>query len=364
MKITIILLSLLLSLGSARLAAEPLVNITAEQRQAIGIETAALQPIEYNRSALLPARVTVPNAQLQVVTAPQSGLVETLLVSAGEAVQAGQTLLRIQSPALLELESDYLENRTRLTLARRNYERDRQLYQEGIIAERRMLESQASYQELATTVARLKRLLELAGLEGEALRVLEQLRQLTGTLLVRAPFDGVVLEQMVTPGTRVAAADALYRVASLKPLWLEIHMPLEQLGTTAVGQQVLVQNDPPLRGEVINIGHMVHGADQGVLIRAEVGTGSELLRPGQFVQVQIAMPAAADRYRIPREALIRSAGKHYVFVSRPDGFVPVAVTVIMEEPEHLVIQTVLATDSQIAVRGVATLKAAWSGGTE
>lgn len=38
MKITIILLSLLLSLGSARLAAEPLVNITAEQRQAIGIE--------------------------------------------------------------------------------------------------------------------------------------------------------------------------------------------------------------------------------------------------------------------------------------------------------------------------------------
>jgi RND family efflux transporter MFP subunit len=355
-----------LLLPAAALAAEPLslIRITPEQQRAIGIETAPLQATNYHSSPLLPAKVSVPNAQLQVITAPQGGLVEALLVSEGEAVAAGAPLLRIQSPSLLDLESDYLESRTRLALARQNYERDRQLHAEGIIAERRLLETHARYQELSTTVTRLQRLLELAGLDEAAFDALEQQRELSGTLVVRAPFEGVVLEQLVTLGTRVAAADALYRFARLKPLWLEIHVPLEQLGGDPQDRQVVV-DDPPLRARIINVGSMVHGADQGVMIRAEVDEGSERLRPGQFVQARLATVAAAgDQFRLPREAVIRRKGATYVFAARAGGFEPVAATLVAEEPDHLVIRAPLASGTEIAVRGAAALKAAWLGGED
>jgi RND family efflux transporter MFP subunit len=349
--------ALLLS-GVAPATAE-LVRISAQQRTALGIETAPLAASGDIHSARFPARVAVPNAQLQVVTAPQGGVVEVLLVAEGEEIRTGQPLARIQSPRLLELQGEYLEARARFRLAETNYQRDRQLSKDGIIAERRLLESRAAYQELSATLSRLRHLLKLSGMDQASLRELEAQRTLSSSLSVRAPFDGVVLEQMVTAGKGVELADPLYRVARLSPLWLEIHVPLEQLGDIAVGDTVVVP-ELDLSGRVISVGRMVHGTDQGVLLRAEVSEGTERLRPGQFVQAQIALAGAGNGFRVPTAAVLRSGGRSYVFVARDEGFLPVPVTVSSEEPGYQVIQAELQAGAVIAVSGTAAIKAAWA----
>jgi cobalt-zinc-cadmium efflux system membrane fusion protein len=271
--------------------------------------------------------------------------------------------VRIQSPRLLELQSEYLEIYTRQRLASTNYRRDRQLSEEGIIADRRLLESRANYQELTTSLARVRRLLELAGMDEAELAALGTERELNSTLLVRAPFDGVILEQLVTAGSRVEAADPIYHIAQLDPLWLEIHVPLGELGETRVGQQVVVP-ELEVTGRIITIGHMVHGADQGVLIRAEVHEGSDRLRPGQFVQTRLAMAAPANSYQVPRSAVVYSTGESYVFVEQPEGFVAVAVTVTEEDAGKLVISAELPANARIATSGAAAIKSAWLQGDE
>jgi cobalt-zinc-cadmium efflux system membrane fusion protein len=340
-------------------AAAELVRISPAQRAALGIDTAPLVASGDLHSARFPAKVAVPNAQLQVVTAPQGGVVEVLLVAEGEEIRAGQPLVRIQSPRLLELQGEYLETGARFRLAESNYERDRQLRKDGIIAERRLRESRAVYQELSASRSRLRHLLQLSGMDDEALRELESQRKLSSSLSVRAPFDGVVLEQLVTAGRGVELADPLYRIARLTPLWLEIHVPLAQLGGLAAGQTVRIP-ELDLSGQVISVGRMVHGADQGVLVRALVSEGSERLRPGQFVQAQVAAAGGSNSFRVPGAAVLRSGGQSYVFVAREDGFVPVPVTVTSEEPGYQVIQADLQAGTAIAVSGTVALKAAWS----
>jgi RND family efflux transporter MFP subunit len=349
-------------LGALAPAAAELVRISPEQRTALGIETAPLTASGDLHSARFPAEVTVPNAQLQVVTAPQAGVVEMLLVAEGEEISQGQPLVRIQSPRLLELQGEYLETRARFRLAESNYRRDRQLSEDGIIAERRLLESRAAYQELSAAQSRLRHLLRLSGMDQEALGELESQRNLNSTLSVRAPFDGVVLEQMVTAGRGVELADPLYRIARLTPLWLEIHVPLARLGGLAVGHTVRVP-ELAVSGQVISVGRMVHGADQGVLVRAQVSEGTERLRPGQFVQAQVAA-AGGNSFRVPGAAVLRSGGQSYVFVAREEGFVPVPVTVTSEEPGYQVIQADLQAGTAIAVSGTVALKAAWSAEAE
>lgn len=356
------LLLFLLLLSGPCAAAGP-VALSAAQRAALQIETAPVSAVSGNLGSLLPARVTIPNAQLQVVTAAQQGLVERLLVAAGESVTAGQPLASIQSPRFLELQSEYLELLTRERLAAANYRRDRQLSKEGIIAERRLLESRAAWQELDTDLERMRRTLALAGMDEPALAALAAKRELDSTLLVRAPFDGVILEQLVEAGARVEAADPLYRVAQLDPLWLEIHVPLDRLGESRTGQPVVI---PALgiTGRIITIGQLVHGTDQGVLLRAEVHAGSEQLRPGQFVQARLAVDAPGERFRVPAPAVTHVQGTSYVFVDRAQGFEAVAVQVIEEENGSLVIAAELAGDARVAVRGVAALKSAWLQGGE
>ncbi len=355
------LCSILLFTYTLPVIAAELIPFTTSQRQAMQIETKPLQAANSSTSGRLPGKVSVPNAQLHIVTAPQEGLVETLLVAGGEAVTRGQALAKIQSPALLALQSEYLEAQTRYQLAKSIYDRDQQLNDEGIIAERRLLESRAQYQGLRTTLARIKRMLKLAGMDEQSLTTLRVQRKLDSTLVITAPFDGVILEQMTTAGNRIKAADPLYQIAKLKPLWLEIHMPLEQLANIELGQTVIV---PAMNvsGRIITIGKMVHGVDQSVLVRAEIHDGAEKLRPGQFVQVQLALVSKQKNYRVPRNAVIHSAGLSYVFVAQADGFIPVAVKRIGEQTNVLIIEAELPLQTEIAVAGTSAIKSAWLGG--
>jgi hypothetical protein len=109
---------------------------------------------------------------------------------------------------------------------------------------------------------------------------------------------------------------------------------------------------------------MVHGVDQGVLVRAEIREGTEKLRPGQFVQVQLSVPTGQQSYRVAKSAVVYAQGKSWVFVEQPGGFEALAVEVTGEESEHVVLQTSLPPDARIVTRGSAAIKAAWLGGAE
>ena len=338
-----------------------LVALSTDQQRAFGIELAAPERADAALTRRYPAQVQVPNRQLQVVAAPHAGVIESLLVAEGERVAAGQALARLRSPELVDAQSALLESATRLDLANSELARDQMLFKEGVIAERRLLESRAHQNELATLVEQRRQLLELAGLSSADIDALTASRRLNSSLPVSAPIGGVVLEQMVSTGQSVAAAAPLYRIAELHPLWVEVHVPVDQLGGFEIGGNVLLPS-LGIRGTIITIGRMVHEEDQGVLVRAEVSEGAERLRPGQFIEVQVAAATqAGNRWRVPSSALLRNAGKAYVFVAREGGFVALPVKVLAEEEKSAVIYGDLGTNDRIAVSGTVALKAAWLG---
>jgi len=358
-----------LVLGSAQGAAfaEALIPLGPEQQKAFGIALVAPESAGETLTRRYPAKVTVPNRQMRVVSAPQSGILSSLLVAEGEQVTAGQVLAEIRSPELIDTQSQYLEAVTRLGLADSELKRDQMLYREGVIAERRLLESRAKQRELATQVEQRRQILALAGLSTEAIDTLTRTRELGSTLPVQAPIAGVVLEQMVSTGQAVAAADPLYRVAEVRPLWVEIHVPVDRVESVRVGGRVLL---PELGtgGTIITIGRMVHQEDQGVLVRAEVTEGTERLRPGQFVQAQLSTAAEEAGWRVPAAAVVRNAGAAYLFVTREGGFEALPVSVLAEEEQTAVVSALpggrLGPDDQVAVSGVVALKAAWLGASD
>ncbi len=360
-------ISLALLLFAAALPAlgEPadVIRMSADQVQGFGIETAVAEPVDAAVSKSFPAKVAVPNAQLQVVGSPLEGVVESLLVAEGEAVTQGQTLARVRSAQLLELQAAFLEARTRRQLSAETLQRDRKLRAEGIIAERRLLESESSHRELLNAEARDRQTLRLAGMSEEAVAALARDQQLSAVFEIRAPLSGVVLEQLATAGQRLAAADPLYRIGDLSTLWVEVHVPLESLGNLSPGALV----DLPGQGisaEVITVGRMVHGTDQGVLVRAAVSQGAERLRPGQFVEARLHQGTGSGALRVPAAAVVHSSDRDYVFVPQADGFSVVTVRVLAREGDRAVIQADLPANTAVVVRGTAALKAAWTGGAE
>jgi cobalt-zinc-cadmium efflux system membrane fusion protein len=361
MKMRIIGMVLLGALSTAARAA-PMVVIDDAQRAAFGIETASVNQGSAALSKPYPAKVAVPNAQLRVVSAPLDGVVEALLVAEGESVTAGQPLARLRSQGLLELQAAYLESRTRRQLSGETLARDRKLHAEGIVAQRRLLDSQSAHREMLTIEARDRQALTLAGMPDEAIEQLAESQRMTTVLEVNSPLSGVVLEQLATAGQRLATSDPLYRVGDLSTLWIEVHVPLDALGNIEPGSKVeLSQN---LKATVITVGRMVHGTDQGVLVRAEVREGVATLRPGQFVEARLSQAAGSQALRLPARALLRIEGTDKVFVERAGGFEPVAVEVVAREASEVVVTGPLQVGDAVVVNGTVALKAALGVGAE
>ena len=294
------------------------------------------------------------------MSAPQSGLIDQLYIAAGQTVKKGQAIAHLNSPELLNLQREYLQSLTQHKLATKSLARDTELLKDGIIPQRRYLETESVHDEAGAALAQRKQALRLAGMGDSAIAKLRPESGMNPGITLTAPMDGQVLEQMVTTGQRVDMAMPLYRIAKLNPLWLEIHAPLEGLPFVKPGMAVTV---PKLQasGKLIAVIRNVNKADQTLHLRAEITKGSEKLSPGQFVEAVISLGSEMNYFSVPKSALSRQGADTVVFVQTKSGFTPAKVKVISEQGDEAVVDAGFKGGEKIAVTGIAAIKGAWLG---
>ncbi len=349
----------LASLPAARAASD--VILSAQQAKTLGITTAALPNKSAGEVSGLPAQVVVPGNQLHVMSSPMPGLVEQTLVGVGDSVKKGQVLATLQSPAFAEAQRGFLQASVQAQLAQDNLTRDEALFKDGIIAQSRYRMSKGAALETAATLAERRQLLRLSGMNDSALAKLQAGNNLSGSLALTAPIDGVVLEKSVSAGQLLDAAVQIFKVAKLNPLALEIQAPAAMTRDLKVGAAIRI---PAFHasGKLTAIGRGLTGSNQSVLLRGVITQGAENLRPNQFVEVGIVTAVGGTaQWEVPNTAIARIDGKTMVFVATAQGFHAQAVTLQNEGAQNSVISGDLKGDENIAVHGVATLKASVMG---
>lgn len=352
-------LSLGLSISLPTLAGDKLIAVSPAQRAALRVATA---PIAAHAGALtvgLPALVAIPPAQERVVAAPVAGLVTQVRVAAGDSVGAGQALAVLRGEELIGAQRDIAQAAVQARLANESYQRDEALFKDGIIPESRLQAARATQAQARAVLNERRAWLRLMGLSSGAIGAAERGERLSDSVTLAAPIAGVVLEQQAVTGARAEAGMALFKVARLDPLWLEIQAPAELAAMVKPGQKVSVPGTAST-GTVVSIGRNVSAA-QTVPIRARVGNADGLLRLNQSVSARIEGVAGAKQWRVPVKAVVRQGGQNWVFVERPGGFEPELVKVLSQSAQSVAIDAPFTGDEKIAVEGVAALKAAWQG---
>ncbi|MBJ19791.1 MAG: HlyD family efflux transporter periplasmic adaptor subunit [bacterium] len=360
MKRSLAPISLAMSLAVTAVA-EPStsVPITTEQRMALGIVVGIPERIELVPRPQLPGRITLPNAQVRMITAGSPGLLLSPLVAVGDSVSPGDELARIESPAFVALQREYLEALTQLDLTRSTARREEQLADEGIIAGRRAAQSAALLHQARTRLEERQQALMLAGMSEDEFVTLDRTHKLRSTLIVRAPFEGVVLEQYARAGERLEASGALYRIGDIARLTVDIHTPIDIARTLDNGTRFILP-DLDAAGRVITVGGEIHSLDQGVLVRGTVDGGRTQLRPGQFVRVQFETPREhGTAFAVPATGIVHIEQQAWIFRESAGGFEALRVAVVGGSGEEIAISGPLADGAAIAIHGTAALKAHW-----
>lgn len=351
------------------IAAAPLTALAAEefpvsaaQMQSLGVKVQRLEKSAELSGQTYSARVVLAPGQDQLASAPLAGVVDQLLVAENDAVKTGQPLLRLISPELGELQLKLMEVSSSSQLTQKALQRERQLFSEGIIPERRVQEAEAVAAQDLARKRQAEAALRLVGLDSAKIRNVAAGGNVESTVTVRAKASGVVADLSVKPGQRVQQADMLLRLANPGKLGLDIQIPSSRTAQVATvkGGQIAVVGRSGVQGEAVSLSPTVND-NQVLTMKATITKGAEQLRPGEIVQVQVPFADANEGWSVPLQSVVRQGDKAYVFLRTEKGFVATPVTVLASAGQTVRVSGKLQAGQEVATASVIALKAAWQG---
>jgi len=335
--------------------AEDAIKLSPEQAMSLGVRVVHPVASPTDKTLPYPAQIVIPTPQLWVVSSPVAGMVTGLSVARGDRVNAGQSLVVMESPSFVSQQRDYLQAIAQDILATQQLNRNTQLFQTNAVAQRVLEASQTEARQTSILVAERRQMLRLSGLSDDAISKLTSEAAIDATLSVVAPRSATVVDIMVSPGQRVEQTASLIKLARLSPLWIEIAVPASNIRAIRTGAKVEVEGYATA-GQVVLISETADAATQTILVRAEVPNSGEL-RPGQTAQARIGFASSAESaWELPYSALIRRGEQASVFVAIPGGFRLVAVTLLEEDQEHVVVSGPITDKDEVAAGGISALR--------
>ncbi len=341
-----------------KFASAQTIEMTAEQQQLLGILTDKPYVSKQSSYLSLPGRIVVPPDQEYIISIAQSGIISKVLVSEGESVIKGQTLVSLSSPDLLHSQHAYLQASNQLQLELNQQKRLRPLWEDGVISERRWLELRSAVQLAQSSVKEQHSLLLLAGMSEAQIKSLRNKRNLLQILTIVAPNDGVILRRLIIPGQRAESMTPLLHLADLSSLWLEVPVPVQHVSRISINDQIEIQ-ELDVFAKIILLGRNVDRDNQTVMIRALLDQPPPQVKVDQLVNVNFVASNSRLEYRVPVSAVIRHQGLSYVFVSVKNGFQVRQISISNSNNDYVIVNSGLSGNEQLAIKGVAALKAAW-----
>lgn len=338
-----------------------------------GFDTARVELHAWRDGWTGPARIIMDPTATEPLGAIVDGRVATVTVQPGDMVRRGQLLVAIHSremmdarAALATAQAGVTRARTASTLAVTEAERA-----ERLLAARAL--SQAEFER--AVAAREDAGAMLTQAEAELTRATEFLDHLLGDgpvppgvdphyVLVRAPFDGVLVARHAEPGAVVTLGAPLVTVSRTGSLVLLVWLPETQAGDIGVGSAIdFTVNALPGRrftATVSRLSPVVDSVTRRLEVRANVA-GQGVLRPEMFATAELLGPPGPPVLSVPAGAVQALAGDTVVvtYEQRGEGALLEAVPVRVgrRTGERVEIVAGVTEGARVVTTGAAVAKA-------
>lgn len=138
-----------------------------------------------------------------------------------------------------------------------------------------------------------------------------------GDTVVRAPFDGVVGEKLISAGQYVKDNMGILRLVKVYPMRLRLEVPEAAANTVKVGTPLTFTNDAAANvsfdAVVRELNPSLDARNRTLTAEARLTKADTRLRPGMFVQVKLVTDRGAKVVIVPRNALYSIAGLTKMF---------------------------------------------------
>lgn len=331
------------------------ISLTAQQITEQGIQLAKAEMGAVLKSASYPAKIMVNTDRQAHVSPAFSGQVISVNVELGQRVQKGQALATLVVPDLVDQQANLQIAQTAMELARQDYERERQLWSQGISAKQDYQRAYNAYKQAQIQVQATKSRLSALGASSGS----------QGRYVMTAPIAGIISKKDLVMGENVQLASQLFVIDQLDQLWLEFIVPSSEFSSIAPNQQIefkSLQTGNTFTAQIQSLNTEADAQTGRLQVRAKVLSNAAELRPNLMVNVQLQQPGSAQALRVLKSAIQKIEDKDVVFIASEHDkkveFKAQAVVLgqVSSDGQWIEIQSGLKQGQQYAAQGSFLLK--------
>lgn len=303
------------------------VELTDEQIKAISLQTGSVQQRNLRSTLKVNGKLTLPpqnQAQVSILT---GGIVKSINVTEGVFVREGQTLATIVNNEVVQLQQDYLENKSQLVYLQAEFKRQKELQDDKINATKTLQQVQ---NELSMAQARQKGLqikLQLQGVNAANIST----TNFTNRIAVAAPISGFVHHINLTMGKFADANTVLFDIVDNRFLHLDLTLFEKDISKVKVGNKIIFTDANDVShthaATVFALNKSFEDNQQAIIAHAKIEGQTEALLPGMYVEARIQI----DDYKanaLPDEAVVSNGDEHYIYVeTKKNHYKQIAVKV-------------------------------------
>lgn len=303
------------------------IELTAAALHTIPLKTAVVQRRGLAQEIRATAVIKPNDNRLARVSPRIPGKAVEVKAVLGDVVEPGQTLALLDSLELGEKKSAFLQARTNLDVARRNYEREERLFQQHISAEKEYLEAKGEFERSQAAYQAAREALRLLGLADAAIDGLGWggKGHLLSHFPLVAPFAGTVVEKRITLGEMVRPEDPSYTIADLTTVWVLLDIYEKDVRRVGIGADGRIAVDAypgeTFQGKVTYVSDLLDETTRTAKARVEIPNHERRLKPGMFVTAMLSapVPGAPAVIAIPAAAVYQIQGRVVAFVQEGEG---------------------------------------------
>lgn len=269
---------------------------------------------------LLPLSGSLRAVNQASVKAKVAGEVREVLVREGEAVKAGQVLIRMDASdyqaRVDQAKGALLAARGQLDIAAKTRDNNKALLDKGFISKNAFDNAESQYGIARANVESARGALDVA-------------QKALADTVIRAPISGLVSSRSVQPGEKVSVDNRLLDVVDLSQMELEAAVPASDIMHVALGQEVQVKVEgmpQTLAGKVARINPATQTGSRSIMTYIQVENPQGALRVGMFAEARLTVAKKAGVLTLPQSAIRTDAGSAFVYAIENSKLVQKPVT--------------------------------------
>lgn len=275
----------------------------------VGAPEAMLFSNEINANGYLSASLS-GRAKINTLIA---GRVRQVYHSVGDQVKKGDALFLLESYEIIQLQQDYAELTYQLALLKADYERQKSLSDEKIVAQKEFNKTESDYRSMLARAGGLKARLKLINMDPASVED----GNIVSVLTVRSPIRGVVTSQELVLGQFIEPQLTVMEVVDTRKLQLTLRVFERDLSALVIGQTVkfYTPDQPELVYEATlsHIGKSLDPETKTVQCLARI----QAVDRGVFVNMLYVetkvITCQREALAIPENALIREPDRDFIW---------------------------------------------------